>query len=353
MKLLSQSFHIPVMLACTLLMNCSEGENIIADTNNQSSPPELEAKRPNLADNCDSDELLEDPASCAEDLQTTEPENQFVTLFKKKSLSSDSTVPTQSKTNGNTSTTTSTAAELTSDSVNFDSFCSDAASIKSLANAGLKSLFGEICQGETPTLLLSKELIAKAYRGDGQIKFHTIRPLSSNGRNETSIRIAFAFLLPVTAKDYFDRIAPQTLQPEGLKEIIEGSGGTGTISIERNFSNDGPHHERGALANQKLVKTVRGFQVTVQSVARYDQHSLTIPTAYLNTSRIEQAISGIIATDSIVAIIQQGQQAYYLQLWDIVTPNRGRPEIAEAELARTVVTSANALYKRINRQASN
>lgn len=353
--MISQLFTRSILASVVLtpMLACSENPSIIDENSNQILPSAQTPARPDPGNDCNPEQLLENEEQCDELANAPDLEDNYAAIFKVKSPPAKQSLDTgtNSKTNTSTATPAENPNQLISDTVDFDAFCVEAATVKSSESPGIASLLAEACQNGRATALFSDELIKNAHKGDGQIKFHIIDPLSSNNQNQTSVVVAFAFALPTSAKDYFDRLAPRNLEAAGVKEIVEGAGGSATVTIEKKLANVGPHHERGALVDQKLVKTVVGIQVTVHSKTQYDQYNLAAPTAYLNTSRIDQAISGIIASDTLTAIVQKGTQAYYMQFWRVITPNRGRPGIAEPELGRVVVTTANTLYQRINRQA--
>jgi hypothetical protein len=230
----------------------------------------------------------------------------------------------------------------------FKKFCTSAAETKLLSRAGLKALHGELCEGATPKALLTTTLIANAYAGSGTIPFTTLRALASDGRAEiTSMRFAYAIKMPTGAKDYFDRVLPKTLEPEGLKAVVEGPGGTAAVKLLESYTKDGPHHVRGVLANQVLQKQVQGRDVTVESDTRTDQFLIEDGATYMVTTTVMRAVSSIYSQDTLSALVKVGDQSYFITVVDAAVRNRGFSRIAERELARSSIAGATAMYQRV------
>lgn len=230
----------------------------------------------------------------------------------------------------------------------FKKFCKSAAETKLLSRAGLKALHGELCEAETPKALLTTTLIANAYSGSGTIPFTTLRALASDDDAEiTSMRFAYAIKMPTSAKDYFDRVLPKTIAPEGLKAVVEGPGGTATVKVLESYTKDGPHHVRGVLANQVLEKQVQGRDVTVESDTRTDQFLIEDGATYMVTTTVMRAVSSIASQDTLSALVTVGDQSYFITVVDAAVRNRGFSRIAERELARSSIAGATAMYQRV------
>ena len=232
------------------------------------------------------------------------------------------------------------------DSLN--AWCKGATEARQMSKAGLKSLHAELCDGEKPKEIFSKTLLAAAYSGTGTLTFTPLRDLASDYDTEiTSVRFAFAIKIPIDVKAYFDKVSPKAVEAEALKAVVEGPGGTGTVTVLENFTNDGPHHVRGVLANQVLRKQVRGRNVTVASDTRTDHHMISDGQAYMFTASVIRAISSIVHTDTLSALVKVDGQSYFINVVDAAVPNRGFARIAEPELARSSQAGAMALYQRI------
>lgn len=275
-----------------------------------------------------------------------------VDIFKEENKPAADESPAEEKPAGDASTGTDTAGETPPPppaATNFAKWCKSAGEVKMMTAApGLKAVRAEFCDGDTPTELLTKTLIANAYAGVGSINFTVLRALASDRRTDTTgMRFAYGIKMPTSAKDYFDRVAPKALTPEGLKATVEGPGGTATVEVLQSFSNDGAHEVRGVLAHQTLEKQVRGRRVIVESENRTDQYMIEDGSLYMFTTAVMRAISSTRSTETISALVKVGEDAYFLTVVDVVVNNRGFPGIAEPELARSSQAGSLALYQRI------
>lgn len=233
-------------------------------------------------------------------------------------------------------------------SSSFEVWCKGSGEVRIMSRSGLKAIRDELCNGDQPTELFTKTLIRTAYSGSGTIQFTPLRDLASDSQNRTTgMRFAFAIKIPIDVKTYFDKVSPRGLEPAALKAVVEGPGGTGTVTVLENYSADGIHHLRGVLANQVLVKQVRGRTVNVESDTRTDHFSFVDGEAYMYTTTVMRAISSMVSTDTISALIKVENDSYFINVVDTVVPNRGYPQIAEPELARSTQAGAMALYNRI------
>lgn len=229
----------------------------------------------------------------------------------------------------------------------FDTFCLRAAQTKAIQGFGNND-FAQFCDaGGHATDLLTKNLLPLAFTGKGTPQFNAIEKIHSSG-NTTSGFLATAIKLPISAKDYFTKVAPQVGSSQAFAQAEAQAAGTSLtkFQVQQTVTNDGPYESQGFVVDSATSQKIIIVNVVTEGIFRTDDHDLLNgDKAYLYTNVLQQGVQTYKDYKQITAGLQIGPDAYLLTLTRFAVDNKGFASPAEQAVQKTAVALVQSIFK--------
>lgn len=233
----------------------------------------------------------------------------------------------------------------------FDIFCQNAAKTK-VVEERLGAYYDKFCPNGEPSGILKNTLISVAYDGTDVPRLKLVEDWKPDpAAGTTTGYLALGIKIPIKIQDHFQKVGPKAGDPETMKQVLAGSGGTVDIAnILESFKEDGPHHVRGWLSEQRVGRQLPGIPIKLytHTTNRLDQYELEPGVAYLYSSYVAESKESIKEFDIFTAGLQLGDDAYLLTLSRVVLENQGFHEIATV----AIQVAANELVKQMYNAAA-